>query len=158
MSSNPTFPLDRPHRFAVGDYVRHIESEDNDPANLILIEQLTVRISTNGVAYPTYTISARTYGIREYVEDVLDTEDLVKTTAIKARIGDPVDARASRKDPLLCVFCESRIAFEAHYAAPGIGASYICTNPNCGKHNAVVGGVAFDPAEQHHVLDPEDYR
>jgi hypothetical protein len=93
-----SFPLDRPHRFEVGDLVRHVDADEHDPANRILIEQLTVRIATDGVAYPTYTISARTYGIKELVEDVLDTQDLIKIPHIKARIADePQEPRASRR-------------------------------------------------------------
>lgn len=57
---------------------------------------------------------------------------------------------------LLCVFCGDKIRFEAYYGAPGIGASYICLNEDCGKHNAVVGSVAYDPADLRHELQPED--
>lgn len=48
----------------------------------------------------------------------------------------------------------STLEFVAHYAAPGIGASYTCTA--CGAPFAVVGGAVHDPADGAHVLSPED--
>lgn len=74
--------LDRVHRFRVGEIIMHVDAIENDPANWITVEELTLRVD-NWVAYPTYTISAKTYGQIERVTDVLDTEDL------KPVLGDP---------------------------------------------------------------------
>lgn len=79
--------LDRPHRFEVGDRIHHVDSEE-----AMLIEACTLRIvPQDSRAYPTYTISSRCYGIKEFVEDVLDTEDLIKIEAIPTRIVGMTD-------------------------------------------------------------------
>jgi hypothetical protein len=67
--------LDRVHRFHIGEIIRHVDAVANDPANWITVEALTLRV-VGGIAYPTYTISAKTYGMKETIPDVLDTEDL----------------------------------------------------------------------------------
>lgn len=74
--------LDRVHRFHIGEIIMHVDAIENDPANWITVEELTLRV-VNGIAYPTYTISAKTYGQTERIPDVLDTEDL------KPVLGDP---------------------------------------------------------------------
>jgi hypothetical protein len=65
--------LDRPHRFKIGDRIRHIDSPD-----AIFVARLTLRVR-DGVAYPTYTLKDPRTG--ELVPDVLCTYDLVPASA-----------------------------------------------------------------------------
>lgn len=47
-----------------------------------------------------------------------------------------------------------KLEFKGHYGAPGVGQAWEC--PECGKEWARVCGQFHDPAEQVHILDPED--
>jgi hypothetical protein len=66
-------PVDRPHRFQVGDEFTLEGAEDT-----YRIEALTWR-ERDGVLYPTYTTSGEApyEGGREFCPDVLDTDDLL---------------------------------------------------------------------------------
>lgn len=64
-------PIDRPHRFEIGDYVRHADETPGSSGTRVVA--LTLRI-VGGIAYPTYTLRDRVLG--EDVPDVLDTDDL----------------------------------------------------------------------------------
>lgn len=70
--------LDRPHRFGIGDVVRHVDAPD-DERNDCVVWQLTLRIRElpAGVvtAYPTYVLIAVADG--EVMNDILCTRDLV---------------------------------------------------------------------------------
>lgn len=64
-------PIDRPHRFAEGDVVRHVDSEPGTAA--LAVTALTWR-ERDGRLYPTYTLEDPTTG--ETAADVLCTDDL----------------------------------------------------------------------------------
>lgn len=80
--------VDRRHRFAVGDKVRHVDATD-DPQNVGVVTELTWRVrqapelgDNYRKCFPTYTLeSPETYD--DFAEDVLDTDDLVPYTADK---------------------------------------------------------------------------
>lgn len=81
---------DRPHRFAVGQEVSHVDERDAE-GNRYPLEVLaqTWRMR-DGVAYPTYTL-ADMAAAEEVVEDVLDTLDIVDFQELLA--GDEEIAR-----------------------------------------------------------------
>jgi len=71
--------LDRPHKYAVGNLVRHRDAEDREE-NYAEVYALTLRlVELRGggiIAYPTYVLHAAYTG--EVMNDILDNADLVK--------------------------------------------------------------------------------
>lgn len=72
---NVTIVLDRPHRFAIGDIVRHTDDEAEDAREGLTVTALTLRNSVANVFVPTYVLVSRVDGSE--LEDVLCTRDLV---------------------------------------------------------------------------------
>ncbi len=75
------FKLDRPHRFAVGDLVTHVDA----PTDGMTVTDLTLRIADGDdyptMAYPTYTLREPWPAFDDVVEDVLCTDDLIHAPA-----------------------------------------------------------------------------
>lgn len=74
-------PISRSHRFAIGDTLKHVDASDG----WMSVEALTWR-EHRGERHPTYTLRGRTVGrpggdVWGSVENVLDTDDLVKVEA-----------------------------------------------------------------------------
>lgn len=74
--ANATLILDRPHRFAIGDVVRHVDDELGDERRGCRITALTLLNSVANIFVPTYTLEPVANGY-ETMEDVLCTVDLV---------------------------------------------------------------------------------
>lgn len=72
--------IDRPHRYRVGDIIRHVDSEPG--RDLSRVAELTYRVVVTAhdtvMAFPTYTLEARDPHVGvEVIDDVLCTLDLV---------------------------------------------------------------------------------
>ena len=67
--------IDRPHRYRLGQLVRHVDSPV--ATDVSEVTELTYRVR-DGVAYPTYTLTARGgFSNGESFDDILCTLDLI---------------------------------------------------------------------------------
>jgi hypothetical protein len=72
---NATLVLDRPHRFAIGDRVRHVDDE----GAYCVVTALTLRNTVGNVFVPTYTLTVAgdDPSAGDVLEDIICTRDLI---------------------------------------------------------------------------------